>query len=784
MLRPSPGVTAAIALFIFALLFWWAHIQHTEAENRTITGSNSDMYMYHLPVREFGFDHLKRGDIPLWNPYTNCGMPFFATYQAALFYPLNFPHWFLRGDLAISLVYLIHIFLAGLFMYMWIRDLGGETVAAVFAGTAYMLCSFVSYLIMWPHIVLGHIWIPLIFLLLRRTFTGERWIDAALLGIAVGCQLLAGYMQGFVYTLYGVFGYLIFLILAERPRNRDDPRRLARPVALALCGLVLLPALLTAFQWIPTFQLSRLSARPPGGLTREAILIGGSLHPRTFLAVLANPGSHDWANYALYPGVLTLLLALFAFAKRGRKRELAFFSALAAIAALVAFGSNTPVFSLYSLLPTGDWFRLPNRLLILTAFSIATMAGIGCNHLIKDVLAASDFPSRIPGRYALFIALCGAFILVLPKAGGAYVFVLLACSLLAFRTKSASIAGILAVLLVGLDLMLYVSNPITFPWITRDVFPELKEEKQFLREHVGPDRVHIFRRKHSWKNFMLNANFGMIEGIRETSGYESLSLQRYAEFCAYLETGGEPSYEIPFVGWRRWSSDNKYPRMLNLLGARYIIDDVGRDLYPEDAPPRKMPKAFKRKKAFSGTLDIYENPDALPRAFYTRKIEVIKEKRDVLKKLADRSFDYRKTIILEEKPQPSFVSSGASAKGISAEIVIKPQGEDKIDLVVNVPEAGFIFLNDIFVPGWRASVDGAETKIYRADYLFMAVPVPGGKHLIEVQYRPAGFRVSAWISSLSAAIVALLLAFDFARGRTKNMAPWENAENAPETKES
>jgi len=167
------------------------------------------------------FDHLKRGDIPLWNPYTNCGMPFFATYQAALFYPLNFPHWFLRGDLAISLVYLIHIFLAGLFMYMWIRDLGGETVAAVFAGTAYMLCSFVSYLIMWPHIVLGHIWIPLIFLLLRRTFTGERWIDAALF----------------------VFGYLIFLILAERPRNRDDPRRLARPVALALCGLVLLPAL-------------------------------------------------------------------------------------------------------------------------------------------------------------------------------------------------------------------------------------------------------------------------------------------------------------------------------------------------------------------------------------------------------------------------------------------------------------------------------------------------------------------------------------------------------------
>jgi hypothetical protein len=271
----------------------------------------------------------------------------------------------------------------------------------------------------------------------------------------------------------------------------------------------------------------------------------------------------------------------------------------------------------------------------------------------------------------------------------------------------------------------------------------------------------------------------MIEGIRETSGYESLASQRYAEFCAFLETGGEPSLVKPFVGWREWSSDSRYPHMLNLLGARYIVDDKGRDLYPESVPPRKMPKGFDRKKVFSGTLDIYENSGALPRAFYTAKVEIIREKRAVLERLAEKSFDYRKTIILEREPGPVAGPSEASAEGAPTKVVVKPQGESGIDIVADVPAAGFIFLNDILMPGWRASVDGEDTEIYRADYLFMAIPIPAGKHSIELRYRPAGFRVGVWISSLSVAVMALLLAFDLAHRRTRRMAPWMRAEKEP-----
>jgi hypothetical protein len=658
-------------------------------------------------------------------------------------------------------------------MYFWMRELKIEPIAATFAGVAYMLCAFVSYQLVWCHIILGQTWIPIIFLLIHRTFDRQRWTDVALLGAAVGCQFLTGYMQGLVYTMYGAFAYLLFLTLLKMAKSEGGFGHLAGPLGMTLIGLVAIPALLTAFQLIPTYQLSKLSARPPGGLTREAILLGSTLHPKKFIEVLSDPGSYSWSNYSIYTGMLPLLFAAFAFTRRARRPELVFFSALGLLSALLAFGSHTPIFDLYRQIPTGDWFRLPVRLLALTAFAIATLAGIGCSHLLEDVIGDSDSKSGGNGRFAIFIALAAILILVLPRVGGIYILVLLIGALLGMRTRSASIVGFLAVLLLALDLMLYVSNPATFPWITRDVFPELKEEKEFLREHVGLDRVHIFRKKHSWKNFLLNANFGMIEGIRETSGYESLSLQRYAEFCAYLETEGEPSYEIPFVGWRRWESENVNPRMLNLLGARYIVEDKGRDLYDEGKPPKKMPSGFKLKKVFSGTINIYENPDALPRAFFSTKVEVIGDRRNVLERLADSGFDYRNKIILEEEPEPAHLPLEASDKNAKADVVVKAPGEARIDIIADVPASGFILVNDVFMPGWRARVDGMETKIYRADYLFMAIPVDVGKHSIEVEYSPAGFRAGVWISAISTVLLGLGLAIDLARTRTKQLAPWE-----------
>jgi len=655
-------------------------------------------------------------------------------------------------------------------MFFWMRELHVSEVAAAFAGTAYMLCSFVTYILAWPHIVLTHVWIPLVFLLVHRAFYRGRLIDMILLGAGVGSQFLAGYMQGFVYTLYGAFAYLFFLIITKLAQRKPAPISAGRSFFTTLLGLTVVPALLTAIQWMPTLQLSELSARPTAGLSESAILFGGSLYPSTFLAALFNPASYTWSQYTLYPGIAALLLAAFAFTQRERWREILFFSFVAVVAALIAFGTHTPLFRLYSLLPTGDWFRLPNRLLILTAFSLATLAGLGAHHLVYDVLGRTDRPAGGSMRMGIFVGISALFILLLPKSAGVFVFILLIGSLLAIRARSAVLAGMLAIVLLAFDLTLHTNNPVTYPWITARVFPEFSEAKQFLQEKIGMDRVHVFRAKHDWKNYLLNANFGMTERIRETSGYESLALQRYAEFCAFMDSGGAPSEDLPFTGSVAWSNKSLHPQMLNLLGAKYIIEDSGRDLYPESNPPNKLPSSFNLKKVFSNELTIYENSEALPRAFFTTGFEVIPDKQQVLQRLADKSLKYRDTVVLEE--QPSQLSS-QEANGKKAEVILESPSESITSVVVDAPADGLVFLDEPYLPGWRVRVDGNEAKPYRADYLFMAVPVTTGKHVVDFQYLPAAYRTGKWISLISLVLLSLLVAFDLARRRAKKMTPWE-----------
>ena len=46
-----------------------------------------DFTYYHFPIFDFLARSLRSGELPLWDPYTYCGMPIYANIQAQLFYP-------------------------------------------------------------------------------------------------------------------------------------------------------------------------------------------------------------------------------------------------------------------------------------------------------------------------------------------------------------------------------------------------------------------------------------------------------------------------------------------------------------------------------------------------------------------------------------------------------------------------------------------------------------------------------------------------------------------------
>ena len=72
---------------------------------------------------------------------------------------------------------------------------------------------------------------------------------------------------------------------------------------------------------------------------------------------------------------------------------------------------------------------------------------------------------------------------------------------------------------------------------------------------------------------------------------------------------------------------------------------------------------------------------------------------------------------------------------------------------------GFLVLTDSYDKGWKAYIDGKETEVFQADYLFRAIIFPKGEHIVTFKYMPLSFVFGAWISIGSLIAVVIILLF-------------------------
>jgi uncharacterized membrane protein YfhO len=75
----------------------------------------------------------------------------------------------------------------------------------------------------------------------------------------------------------------------------------------------------------------------------------------------------------------------------------------------------------------------------------------------------------------------------------------------------------------------------------------------------------------------------------------------------------------------------------------------------------------------------------------------------------------------------------------------------------NLNDAAFLVITDSFDKGWKASVDGINTKIYRTNFSFKGIALEKGKHHVELIYEPFYFKLGAVISIITAIAMGLFL---------------------------
>jgi hypothetical protein len=102
---------------------------------------------------------------------------------------------------------------------------------------------------------------------------------------------------------------------------------------------------------------------------------------------------------------------------------------------------------------------------------------------------------------------------------------------------------------------------------------------------------------------------------------------------------------------------------------------------------------------------------------------------------------------------------------------------NRIALRAQTEQDGYLLLNEIYYPGWEATMDGEPLEVLPADGIFRALAVPAGAHQIELRFRPRHLVAGAAVSLFTLALGVAYLALRRRRGAGKDHPPAFAAQN-------
>jgi membrane protein YfhO len=720
------------------------------------------------------------GSWPWWDPWIGFGQPLLANPNAQVYYPPTWLNLLMRPWTYYTAYAVAHLAWAGLGMFALARSLDvsppGARVASIVWMASGPLLSLVS---MWNHYA-GAAWMPWVVAAAVRLADRPCARRAAVLGAAVAAQFLAGSPDMSAYT--GLANAAV--LLAAIGRKRGEPRQAARLAALAVLAATLAAALAAA-QWMPTLEIVLRSAR--WGLTGEARTFW-SVHPLGALelllpdvwqtiplsaagkALLAE--SREPFLPSIYLGLPALGLVLAALA--APRPGWALMAGLGAVAVLIALGRHSPFYEAAgTVFPILRLSRFPVKALPLATMAWACLAGAGWDVWRQDDAHARRRMALVAGLLAATVA-CGLLtVRLLPwmvpsvidsAAGhgfrGYFVAAVLAGGVAvlagarALGARHATALATAAASIAAADLLafhrdhnpaappaLYLHRPQVVEALAGAgrVFPRGPEHTPWLpRERLGT----LVRIPQGWTKFAAEAmaqqmSLEFLSHARWalpgsfSIDYMSLHPRHVLELAVLLaSTEGTPGYE----------------RVLRLCGVTHVVTR---------APGRLGTLAEVREieGLLSVPVRILTVASPLPRLLVVGASRTAGNPAALL----DPGFDPAREVLLADGPASSAAEAFRGAVEGAAE---RP---DAITAEVLLSHPGFLVVLDTFDPGWRARVDGLPAVVLRANHAFRAVPVPAGRHRVELEYRP--WSVQAGIAvSLVAVMAAAAYGWRASRG--------------------
>ncbi len=263
--------------------------------------------------------------------------------------------------------------LAGLAMYLLVRDLTGSRGAAMVAGAA--IAIHPHRMDNLPQIELQMtLWIPLVFWAIHRTFATGWWRYGLLAGAAFALQVLS--------SLY----YGVFLSVSLVPLTAAlwiGRRRPLRPLAALAAGAVLAAVIVAPVAGAYVRNRAMLGERDLGVVRAYSADLRDYLTPNDRSLVYGAWSAGGEAERHLFPRLTPLVLAAVALWPPLSATRVAY-ALVAAVAVNGSLGLNGPLYPfLYEHLPPIRGLRVPARFSVLAGVALIVLAGFGVARLTR-----------------------------------------------------------------------------------------------------------------------------------------------------------------------------------------------------------------------------------------------------------------------------------------------------------------------------------------------------------------------------------------------------------------
>jgi hypothetical protein len=708
-----------------------------------------DYGFFAYPLAHFQHECFWRGELPSWNPYNDCGVPFLAQWNTMPFYPPALIYLLLPLTWSLSFFCLVHVFIAGLGMYFLANRWTGNRFAAAVAGILFSFNGLTLNLLMWPSHIATLSWMPWVVLTAESGWRagGRNLIVAALVG---SLQMLAGGPE----TIFLTWLILALMWLGQVIIRVRESRVTGQNVSLAMIWrfpvLVLLITGLCAAQLLPFLDLTVHSQREVGYAdSRWAMPAWGWVNflvPMAFgkiwsMGVFFQYYQSWTSSYYIAIGGL-LLGILGAWSVRSARTWL--LAGVAVCGLILSFGDRTFIFrGLRWLVPQLSMITNPVKFITLAIFAVPLLAAYALERMQSGQPVAIELRKRMWLFGTIMLGLIAAILVWarlypfppdevsvtlgngLERAGFLVSEVGLLFILLRSREETLQRVLPLAFLVIlWLDVLRHEpnQNPTVSPTVYESglVRTRLETIDKIPQPVLGKSRAMLtsaaeagftgFIVSDPKNNFLVKrlgyfCNCNLLDDVPKVNGFFSLYPSESSDIISIL-----------------YGTTAAFPRLLDFLSVSEHSEN----------PKSNESIGWASRDTWLPEITVGQKP-------------IYRDRPAAIAELSSTNFDPAHVVILSAADKP-FVTVTNQTQG---RVVSSRFGLQEVEFGIEASEPSLAVVSQTYYHLWRATMDNKPARLLRANHAFQALEVPAGTHHMKLTYRNDPFLIGAAITGFA-----------------------------------